>query len=165
MLKIGSMTKSRAFSLIEVLVSIIVLGVSVLGVATMISQSAKNINSQNGLAIAMHLSEDMMGRMKSNMLSVNQNNYLNFNIDLLPAQQTCLVVGCTPLQIADYDKREWGLSVIRRLAEPKAKLILVGDLIQLHLVWKSAGRPFKASGCDYALQAEESCVVQGLYIQ
>jgi len=151
----------RGFSLIEVIIATLVLGVSVFGIISGLTQSAKRVNSQAGIEFALLTSQEFMTRMQINLRPENRQDYLNLDSASLPPVQACLANGCSPAEIAAHDKLEIIARVQARLAEPRLKLIAQNDTLQLHLAWKSASAPFQSKDCFFDLSESDSCVVQG----
>lgn len=101
------------FSLIEVLVSVLVLSVALLGMASLqlfglrFQQSAY-LRSQASMA-----AYDMFDRIRANPQGMAAGNYGDINTDSAPADPNCKrsAGGCTPAQRAQTDAAEWALVV------------------------------------------------------
>ena len=116
MLKHPVAGRSAGFSLIEVLISLVILSVGLLGIAAMVSVSMKSKGSSYLRTQAMAQSSAIIDRMRANRATAITGGY-NCN-DIRGAvtctagtltQQTCngTTNTCTPAQIADMDMYEW----------------------------------------------------------
>lgn len=95
----------RGDTMIEVLVTVLILAVGVLGVAAMQVTTLKNLNSSNTAGIAGIVAVDFSERMRANPTAALADNYVHTNppgtfID-------CAANPCTLAQLADYDVGSW----------------------------------------------------------
>jgi len=94
----------NGFSLIEVLISILVISIGMLGVAGLQTISLRQNYGSSLLAQATFQSQNMIERMRANIAGVNQGAY-----DAITGAETdpnCLP-NCTPIQLATYDAATW----------------------------------------------------------
>jgi len=116
MLKHPVAGRSSGFSLIEVLISLVILSVGLLGIAAMVSVSMKSKGSSYLRTQALAQSSAIIDRMRANRATATTGGY-NCN-DIRGTvtcsagaltQQTCngSTNPCTPAQIADMDMYEW----------------------------------------------------------
>jgi type IV pilus assembly protein PilV len=70
-----TMTRSRGFSLIEVLISIVILAVALLGTAGLMASSLKNTNTAYYRSQATVLADDVLDRMRANIPAARAGNY------------------------------------------------------------------------------------------
>ncbi len=103
----------RGFTLIEVLVSTLVLSVGIMGVAAMQMVSFQTNQSAYARSQAIYLAQDMFDRMRANPAGYQTTTVYN-SIDTgeandLPSSPNCVTstAGCTPQQMAQQDAREW----------------------------------------------------------
>jgi type IV pilus assembly protein PilV len=95
----------QGFTLMEVLISMLVLSVGVLGVAGMQITSLKNLQSSGSFGVAAMLAHDISERMWVNQAEVLNGNY---DHDEAPAEPPDCVAGtCTSAEIAVYDINDW----------------------------------------------------------
>ena len=97
----------RGVGLIEILVSILVLGVGALGVATMQLTGLKYNTGSQARSQAIFLANDMMDRMRSNREVADNSPIYNtqgFEGAGTPPQNDCYVANCTPQQLAEFDQ-------------------------------------------------------------
>lgn len=100
--------KQRGFSLIEVLVSVVIMSVGILGVAGMQVLSLQQNRSALLRADALQLGNDILDRMRANPLQ----DYAGIDFTDTPANTTsCITSACAPADMKDYDIALWQCSV------------------------------------------------------
>ncbi|MFV2055368.1 MAG: type IV pilus modification protein PilV [Thiohalomonadales bacterium] len=95
---------ANGFSLIEVLISVLVISIGMLGVAGLQTISLRQNYGSSLLAQATFQSQNIIERMRANMLGVNQGAY-----DAITGSETDPICfpNCTPAQLATYDAATW----------------------------------------------------------
>ena len=97
--------KARGFTLIEVLVSLLVLAIGVLGVATLQLSTYRQLQTSNNYAIAALLGGDMADRMMANSAQGLLGTYVH---DAAPNNAPdCSATTCNSSQRATYDMARW----------------------------------------------------------
>ena len=108
--------RASGFSLIEVLISLVILSVGLLGIAAMVSVSMKSKGSSYLRTQALAQASSIVDRMRANRASAILGDYNCSDIqgtvncsNITYGQQTCNGSGnpCTPIQIAGMDMYEW----------------------------------------------------------
>ena len=95
-------------SLIEVLVSVVIMSVGILGVAGIQVVSLQQNRSSIFRAEALQLANDILDRMRANPLQT----YAGVNFNATPPGNTiCTAADCSPLQMRDYDIAQWKCSI------------------------------------------------------
>jgi type IV pilus assembly protein PilV len=123
-------SQHRGFGLIEVLVALLVLSISLLGLAGLQAVSLRSIHGSFVRGQAVLLANDMADRMRANKLGVvdfagnDVGAYDSANVSgnyQAPANNNCSQVGgtapgnCTIAQMAAHDAFEWGQALAQRL--------------------------------------------------
>jgi type IV pilus assembly protein PilV len=98
--------RSNGFTLLEVLISIIIISIGLLGMAGLQVTTLRNNNSSSMRTQATFLAEDMAERMRSNTVGVTAGNYATS-----PSCSCSIATGCTALDLAAYDLCDWGNSL------------------------------------------------------
>jgi len=93
------------FTLIEVLVSVLILSIGLVGVAGLQAVSLKNNQSAFMRSQASALAYDLADRMRSNVLSAETNLYDPGTAG--PVAGCVAPTGCTPQELAQNDLDEW----------------------------------------------------------
>ena len=108
-------TESRGFTLIEVLVSMVILAIGLLGLAVL--QIASMQNTQGGYlrAQATLLAYDIIDRMRANIPGVSAGNYDIALATAAPGGLSCLNLvvapGCTVAEMGNFDVTQWRTSL------------------------------------------------------
>ena len=97
------LASQRGFSLIELLVAVLVMGVGVLGVTALQMVSLQNNRSALERGEAVHLAYDMMDRIRANPAG----NYGIAFDDAPPAAPDCLANDCSADQMVNFDQASW----------------------------------------------------------
>ncbi len=104
--KLAISRKYRGDTMIEVLVTVLILAVGVLGVAAMQVTTLKNLNSSYSASVAEIIAGDFSERMRANPTAALAGNYV-------PAANPggtfpdCAANACTLAQLAAYDVGSW----------------------------------------------------------
>jgi type IV pilus assembly protein PilV len=104
---------SRGFTIIEVLVSLVILAIGLLGLAVL--QIASMQNTQGGYlrAQATLLAYDVIDRMRANIRGVSDGNYDIALADPAPGGPSCLGVAanCNVAEMGQFDVTQWRASL------------------------------------------------------
>ena len=99
--------RSAGFTMIEVLVAVVVLGIGVLGVAALQTKSLQQGQGSLQATQALALAYDYADRMRANAAAAYQGEYDNAPLTT-PSPQTCPNGGnCTSTTLASADKYAW----------------------------------------------------------
>jgi type IV pilus assembly protein PilV len=111
------MTKSRGFTLIEVLVAMLVLAVGLLGLAGLQATSLKNNLGTYHRSVATQLAYDMADRMRANFNEAKKlgaNVYTSIAPSAAVTKASCLTKeanGCSSADMAQNDLYEWNQAI------------------------------------------------------
>ncbi len=105
-LNIPSRKKQQGFTLLEVLVTVFVLAIGLLGLASLQAVGQRNNNVAYLRTQAILQAYDMSERMRANQVGIDNDDYDNITTTI-PADPGCINAGCTPAQIAQYDAFTW----------------------------------------------------------
>jgi type IV pilus assembly protein PilV len=105
------------FTMLEVLISIIVIAFGLLGVAGLQAFAIKNNQSASMRITATTLATDLVDRIRSNYLGLSNGYYNQPDLSAYGTQQSsCIsVAGCTSQQLAQNDLYEWSQRVAAAL--------------------------------------------------
>jgi type IV pilus assembly protein PilV len=163
----------RGFSLIEVLVAVLVMGIGVLGVSALQMVSMQNNRSALERAEAVHLAYDMMDRIRTNPLGTPLGAaYGGLRIgDGPPTAANCHSSVCTAAQMVAFDQASWKCllgehnenAVCRTLrtagvvpaqeAQPglpggDGSIVVSGGVVQITVQWRGVGRALQTVVID-----------------
>ena len=102
----------RGESMIEVIVTVIILSIGLLGAATLQLMTLKNLSSSNSISVAALMAEDFSDRLRANKSAAAR--YIH-NSAPSSAAANCSTTNCTPDQLASYDIDSWWQQVKRAL--------------------------------------------------
>jgi len=106
-------TQQSGFSLLEVLITLVILAIGLLGLAGLQATGLKSNLSAYHRSQATQLAYDIADRMRANMTAIN--NYPAINPTTATAQAGCLAGGCSPALMAQHDIYEWNLALTTAL--------------------------------------------------
>jgi type IV pilus assembly protein PilV len=107
-------------TLIEILVSLLILAVGMLGMAGLQTASLRNTQSAYQRTQATILSTDIVERVRANLQGVEDGSYDNAAGAVTASCNS--VSGCTPAQMAANDVAEWKLALAAALPEGEGTL-------------------------------------------
>ena len=109
----ASVRQQSGFTLIEVLVSALILAIGLVGVAGLQALSLKNNQSSFMRSQATALAYELADRVRANMPSAVNDQY---DPAVKAMTAGCMsTVGCTPQQMAQHDMAEWDAAIAARL--------------------------------------------------
>jgi type IV pilus assembly protein PilV len=98
--------KYRGDTMIEVLVTVLILAVGVLGVAAMQVTTLQNLNSSYSASVAEIIANDFSERMRANPTAALAGNYVH-SAAPTGTIPDCVANACTLTQLATYDVDSW----------------------------------------------------------
>ncbi|EAZ99349.1 Ribosome recycling factor [Marinobacter sp. ELB17] len=121
-----SIRRSTGVGLIEVLVSLLVLSVGILGIAGLQTRALQMNQSVLYQSRANVLAYDIMDRMRANQSQVD-NYQIDFS-DAVPSFSNCYSpsANCTAIQIADFDLGSWRADLAAVLPDGKGSIVKTG---------------------------------------
>ncbi len=126
----------NGFSLLEVLVTILVLSFGLLGMAALITTGMRSNNVAQYRSIATQQTHDIADRMRANLAGVRAGNYDDLTAIIPPGSSDCIAMNCTATQIAIYDHALWNTANAAQL--PNGLGVVAGNLaggFQITMMW------------------------------
>lgn len=100
--------RQRGDTMIEVLVTIIILAIGVLGAAALQVTTLKNLSSSHSASVAAILAEDFSERMRANPAVALAGTYEHSSApDVSETNIDCAVADCSEADLAKYDIETW----------------------------------------------------------
>lgn len=119
----GTIPGRRGFSLVEVLVTVLVLAIGLLGIAGLQLKGMQFNHSAYVRSQATFLAYDLLDRMRSNReVAETSNRYQRHFGDAIGSYTDCAQNSCDETDLADYDIRQWASMVSERLPEGDAEV-------------------------------------------
>lgn len=97
----------RGFTLIEVVIAILIFGISMLGLASLQVVGMKVNDTSYRRSQAVLQAYNMSDRMRANIAAVDDGYYNNVSGISTPSSPSCQSSGCTPQELAEHDVYEW----------------------------------------------------------
>lgn len=149
--------QQRGDTMIEILVTILVLAVGVLGVAAMQITTLKNLNSSHSASIASMLAEDFGERMRANSAAALDNDY---NHSSAPTSETnCVANTCDAGDLAIYDMNSWWQSLNANLPSATGQVAraMGTDTFVITVRWDEDRSGSEGTNCPVESEADLDC--------
>jgi type IV pilus assembly protein PilV len=120
--------RASGFSLLEVLISLVIMSVGLLGVAGLMSTTLKNNDSAYIRSQATAQAYNIIDRMRANNAGINSLYYLTpmpaapSAATQLPSACTGSGAGCTSAALASYDIAQWEYELVRMLPQGRGSI-------------------------------------------
>ncbi|MDP3663431.1 MAG: type IV pilus modification protein PilV [Nitrosomonas sp.] len=106
--------KQYGFSMLEVLITVLILSFGLLGMASMVTTGMKSNNTSHYRSVATQQSQDIADRMRANLTGVRNGSYNNLATNI-PTSSDCAAAACDATQMAVYDHAQWNTANSRVL--------------------------------------------------
>ena len=158
-------TNTSGFSLIEVLVSMVVLSIGLLGLAGMQANGLKNNHSAYLKTQSTALAADMMDRIRANMEGVRKGTYNNISISPNTSNPysdpDCFSSGCGASQIAQFDAYDWAEKLAGILPSGSGNVTGAGDgsMFTITVMWDNARTGATGTACGNDENVDLKCFI------
>lgn len=142
------MKVQRGATLIEILVTILVMSVGLLGLGATQMLSLKNGNNANLSYFASLAAYDIVERMRINPLGVENGAYDASGVDEGQAEKTCFSGICSTLELAEMDLYEWGQTLSENLPGGEGAIEVDDGEATITVTWSE-----QHTGKDYGRSA------------
>lgn len=149
-----SINRQSGFSLLEILISAIVLAVGMLGIAALQLNSIRYNNSAQLRSIAVAQVSNMVDRMLANTAGVEAGSYNS--VSGTPSLPSCTT--CTPGQIAQRDTYMWNSSNGLLLPSGQGTITRTGNQFTLVIRWDNERTGATGTGCSGNAQVDLTCL-------
>ena len=149
--------RQRGDTMIEVLVTIIVIAVGVLGTAALQVTTLKNLSSSHSASIAAIMAEDLSERMRANPNAALDGDYIH---NVAPAAYTdCSTNQCTEAQLAEYDLGTWWDQINTVLPSGSGEVTQIGgtSTFVLTVRWDDDRSGSTGTNCPVQSTADLEC--------
>ena len=122
------------FSLLEVLITLVILAIGLLGLAGLQATGLKQNHSAYHRSQATQLAYDIADRMRANLTALD--SYLTADPSSASAQAGCTTSGCSPDQMAENDLYEWNLALTSALPLGEATVsVATNNIYTITINW------------------------------
>lgn len=169
----GIITSRRqtGFTLIEILVTIVILSIGLLGIAGMQASGLRNNHAAYTKTQATNLAMDMADRIRANPRAARGDTYLYDSANGMAEDPGCIAAGCTPAQVAQYDKYQWSIPILGKndpaddsvkpaLPDGRGIISRDGDQFVITLLWREPAYEEMARAQCIENQGEEMACFQ-----
>lgn len=147
--------KQKGFSLLEVLISAVVLAVGMLGIASLQLNAIRYNNSAQLRSIAIAQAGNMIDRMMANGEGINAGSYNN--ISGTPSLPVCST--CTPGQIAQRDVYLWNTGNSQLLPSGQGTIVRSGNQFTVTIRWDNERNGATGLGCSGNAAVDMTCLI------
>lgn len=155
------MGKNWGFTLMEVLVSVFVLAVGLLGLAALQANVVKYNHSAELRSLAVLQAEAMIDRMRVNQTGVAGGVYNNLS-GIPSSPPDCTSSTCTMSQIATRDLYDWNAENARLLPAGQGTTVGNGSLFTVTVRWDNGRTGAVGTDCSGDLNVDLSCLIVGV---
>lgn len=155
-----SIDRQNGFSLLEVLISVVILAVGLLGIAALQSRAIKYNHSALLRSIALSQAGDMIDRMQANPAGVNSGAYSNVSgTGSLPS-----CVTCSNDQIAQRDIYQWNTTNAQLLPSGQGTITANGNQLTLTMRWDNDRSGATGTACSGNSAVDLTCFIMEIQI-
>jgi len=152
--------RQKGFSLIEVLVSTVILAVGLLGIAALQSSAIKYNHSALLRSIAISQAGDMIDRMQANPAGVNSGAYNSVSgTGTMPSCTTC-----TNAQIAQRDIFQWNTANAALLPSGRGIITANGNKLTMTILWDNDRSGATGTACSGNSNVDLTCMIMEIEI-
>lgn len=127
------MKNAQGFSLLEVLITLVILAIGLLGLAGLQATGLQQNHSAYMRSQATQFAYDIADRMRANSISVDQ--YLTSDPSTASQQAGCTSSGCTSNQMAENDLYEWYQVLSKALPSAEAVISRASGIYTVEINW------------------------------
>lgn len=170
-LNIKHIQRQTGFTLIEVLVSVVIISIGLLGVASMQYSGLRDSNRSDERSQATIFAYDIADRMRSNAAAVYAGQYrLDANTAPTAPTETCTTNFCTTAQLATLDIFTWTTNLGNALAAGDGEITCVdavagdgnpcspGSVHTVTVMWNEQRSNATGKGCSGNLNNDLFCL-------
>jgi len=152
-MQLNLITTQHGVGIVEVLVSVVIISVSLLGLSALINNSLQINQTAYTKTAAAILVYDIADRIRA-----NPGQDYSVNLTYTPPEQadkSCELNVCTPLQMRNYDVNQWLQFIQRNLTNGDASIRIAGNTAQVTIVWLN-GAPTSDEAANDAIEIQVS---------
>lgn len=150
-------SNSRGFTLIEVMVTVVILSIGLLGLAGMQLNALKNSHGAQLRNQATVLAYEIGERIRSNRSAAQGGGYDIAAGTPPAASQDCEISNCNASEMAGYDLEQWKTALLAALPAGDGEISRSADLITIAVLWDERRNEATGTGCDPDNPADMTC--------
>lgn len=150
--------KQKGFGILEILITVFVLAVGLLGIASLQTLGFRASQSSYMNTIASYKAYEMLDRMRANSSGISGGSYNA--ISGIPASSDCTQVVCTSAQMALFDASEWNgeLAVLLPAGQGTVTGAGSGSVFSVVILWDEGRTGATGTGCDPDVSTDLRCI-------
>lgn len=142
---------SAGFTMLEVLITMVILSIGLLGLAGMQANGLKSNHLAYVRSQATLLAYDMSDRMRSNMAGVEAGSYNSLSGAPATTPPDCETNLCPPASMATYDYFKWSEALSNNLPTGEGAVSVAAGIFTISVMWDNDK---KGSGTDCSAAAD-----------
>lgn len=142
----------RGFTLMEILISVLVLSVGLLGLASLQAAGLSANNSAYFRTQAIHLANDMADKIRANPVEVTTGTFNNVSAPVASPTDCSQGTNCTTTEVAQHDIAEWYGSLASELPGATGTITRNAgtQVVTVSVMWDDARTGANGTGCTTA---------------
>ena len=152
MQQLKPINSTRGFSLVEVLVTILMLSLGLLGIASMQLKALEYNQGAYLRSQAVVLGYDILDRMRANKSGITSSSYDGINTNTITTGSDCEAASCTSANMASYDAHQWKLNIESLLPSGVGITSQNGNIMTITIMWdeqRTGTAPGSATCSDF----------------
>ncbi|WP_428036008.1 type IV pilus modification protein PilV [Amphritea sp.] len=145
--------QQKGVGMIEVLVALVIISVSMLGLAALQINSVRFNNQAYLRSQATYLAYDIIDRMRANKDEANAGSYSISIGDDSNGSTACETGNCSTAALAAYDKAQWLNTLKTELPKGDGTVSMAGDKITVSVQWDQSQGQAAETVQTYTLEA------------
>lgn len=117
----GRVNTARGFTLLEVMISLVILAIGVMGIIGLQTSTYKQLQTSQNYSKAAMLASSMADRMLANPAQVLAGAYIHDNASNIPPSPNCASAACDDAQLAAYDVWYWQSEIVGIAADEEGQ--------------------------------------------
>lgn len=126
---------NAGFTLLEVLITMVILSIGLLGLAGMQANGLKSNHLAYVRSQATLQAYDMSDRMRSNMVGVEAGSYNSLSGDPSSNAPDCAADACSPANMAVYDYAKWDAALASNLPKGEGSVSVSSGIFTITVMW------------------------------
>ncbi len=155
-------SNKQGFTLLEVLVSVVVLSIGLLGLAALQSTSMRFNHDARLRAIATSQVNTMIDYMRDNPQGVTDGSYNN--LSGIPGPAPNCASACTAAQIAQLNAVQWNTDNATYLPSGRGTVTVNGSLFRITVMWDNDRSGALGTGCSGNPTVDLTCLTMQVRI-
>lgn len=138
--------QSAGFAMLEVLISILIVSVGLLGIARLQTAGIRFNHVSSLKSQAALQAHDMADRLRENQQGVSSGSY--DDLSGTATDPACIASGCPAGQLAQYDHYSWNQANASLLPSGQGSVKRTGDSFLITVLWDGDRTGATGTGCD-----------------